>query len=361
MENTDVTPGPATLPAQRPVDAPAKVNNWIAGVHTRWQEITICPAYSRGEAILQRLSGLLTAVSAFTGVGPLGEVLVDTNVPTLGTIMEDLLAPGSARGDYADAENATFSSISRSNLVAALLGAAAGDMNIAGGLRPSYAFAIPSSKVGMGLRTLRTPSRLAGAIPGVLPSPALRAKHDSSWEWSIFPAGCVTEMHCDYHGGYQQILNVTGRKLWLFWPPTARNWSLFAPVRGEANLTTRLMDRLEGMSYLLCDGLMTFTIPPYTLHTVITLTMASHGGTELYHPPSMKDVIPLICQEIAFSKERVIANHNRDEYMEQLTAMEYRKGAWAKAVKTQGDASVREAHKDLLEKLAEFKLLMEAP
>lgn len=97
---------------------------------------------------------------------------------------------------------------------------------------------------------------------------------------SIVPTGKITPPHMDYFSTPMTIYHVHGNKLWLFWPPTAKNISaVFRSNLLEIDShipIARAIAELEGLKILFVSNPVVFQMPAGTIHAVVTLTNACH-------------------------------------------------------------------------------------
>jgi hypothetical protein len=103
---------------------------------------------------------------------------------------------------------------------------------------------------------------------------------DPFWMAVLTPPGCVTHTQSDGIGGCQYVVHFEGEKLWLFWPPSEKNLSLYAHQHGriiKPTMTLESIRQMEGMQvYHLKDTVEAFVIPPNYLHAVISITTSAH-------------------------------------------------------------------------------------
>jgi hypothetical protein len=107
-----------------------------------------------------------------------------------------------------------------------------------------------------------------------------------TWLSSINPRGSITDPHIDYCGCSQFIRHISGRKLWLFWPPTAHNLQVFCKKYVSGTLPEFSMivaiEELENLELLLVDRNKSFVIPSGTIHGVMTFTTSCHTGFKIW-------------------------------------------------------------------------------
>jgi hypothetical protein len=116
-----------------------------------------------------------------------------------------------------------------------------------------------------------------------------KSDHNSllPWAWAscLIPIGAITNPHTDYCGSSQLIQHITGRKLWLCWPPTPKNLDIYVREHfsGLTPLSTEdAIDRLEGLELLLLNDEQTrFILPGGTIHAVLTFSKSCHTGLKL--------------------------------------------------------------------------------
>jgi hypothetical protein len=168
---------------------------------------------------------------------------------------------------------------------------------ITDGMGPNYgdkkipfilaALNIPPHPAGSGNIPVSTPHHLKGSgscshVPGGYPDKTA----------VVSTTGFITEPHWDYHGVPQIVLHASGMKLWLVWPPTEHNiqvasdYLLLSATSIQFTIGTAL-ELLNGLELRLCKEQNDyFTLPPYAIHAVISVTACSHKNklyTEFGH------------------------------------------------------------------------------
>jgi hypothetical protein len=117
--------------------------------------------------------------------------------------------------------------------------------------------------------------------PGYSFNPKIKWTHPS-WSTVFTPAGCITQTHMDGIGSSQYIIHFSGKKLWLFWPPTEANLNFYSPFHlqlSPEDLTLHSIRNMEGLEvYYLEDTVEAFVVPPNYLHAVIAITTSAHSG-----------------------------------------------------------------------------------
>jgi hypothetical protein len=99
---------------------------------------------------------------------------------------------------------------------------------------------------------------------------------------ALVPAGGFTGPHIDGHILHQYQYHVYGLKMWIFWEASAENVEMIQGVYPSTNfdLDTEqqldLIQRLREPEVLIVDSVAEFTVPPFTIHAVITLTPSIH-------------------------------------------------------------------------------------
>ncbi|KAJ7685267.1 hypothetical protein DFH06DRAFT_1157992 [Mycena polygramma] len=115
-----------------------------------------------------------------------------------------------------------------------------------------------------------------------------------AWESAgICPAGWISGIHIDHAGAAQQMVHCGGKKLWLFWPPTALNlewWGRRHPVELDLKLVPAAIEALDGLTVVLVEDRCSFILPPFSLHTVISFSAAAHVGIMFVHDAFWPDV-----------------------------------------------------------------------
>ncbi|KAF8325598.1 hypothetical protein F5887DRAFT_1085355 [Amanita rubescens] len=144
------------------------------------------------------------------------------------------------------------------------------------------ALTIPATKAGLGKFSL-TAGPFEGSADHVY---ECQKDKQPAWLSSINPRGSITDPHIDYCGCSQIVQHISGRKLWLFWPPTTHNLQLFCNkyVSGTS-LTFSMMtaiEEFENLELLLVEDSKRFIIPSGTIHAVITFTTSCHTGFKIW-------------------------------------------------------------------------------
>ncbi|KAF5348135.1 hypothetical protein D9756_010729 [Leucocoprinus leucothites] len=123
-------------------------------------------------------------------------------------------------------------------------------------------------------------------------------KHDSPWLHAYIPGGSITWPHIDTFTDSQYTAHFTGRKLWLFWPPTPENLKAvcLASFQGEGHQIDprKAIESLTGLETLLVenDSRICWIMPPGTIHCVFTFSrIATHSGFNVNHFDLWKDAI----------------------------------------------------------------------
>lgn len=144
------------------------------------------------------------------------------------------------------------------------------------------ALTIPATNLGLGKCSL-TAGTFEGSADHVY-----ECKKDKipTWLSSINPRGSITDPHIDYCGCSQVVQHISGRKLWLFWPPTTHNLQLFCKkyVSGT-NQTFSMMtaiEEFESIEILLVQDREIFVMPAGMIHAVITFNTSCHSGFKLW-------------------------------------------------------------------------------
>lgn len=134
------------------------------------------------------------------------------------------------------------------------------------------------------LRTLKIESPLE--FSGHSPTNFVRKDENKfhPWDGVVVPMGSITQCHIDEWALSIFFLHVSGRKLWLIWPPTVENLKTYAKdvtTTGKLLTVTEAIDRLDGLQllYLENSDQISWNFPPGTLHAVITFSpVATHVG-----------------------------------------------------------------------------------
>jgi len=102
------------------------------------------------------------------------------------------------------------------------------------------------------------------------------------WYGVLTPAGAISHPHIDYHGASQLMHHISGRKLWLTWPATARNMKMLLDRElrdGNPIETVEAIEVLEGLEVFLLDETQeAFYLPSGMIHAAISLSTCCHAG-----------------------------------------------------------------------------------
>jgi hypothetical protein len=103
---------------------------------------------------------------------------------------------------------------------------------------------------------------------------------------TVSPPGAVSVFHSDTTICSQYMGHITGYKLWLFAPPTPSNvdYMYRHPHDGPRNEAevAKMVENLQGLSYLIANDPVAFALPPGTLHCVLTFQGSSHVCVNFY-------------------------------------------------------------------------------
>jgi hypothetical protein len=119
---------------------------------------------------------------------------------------------------------------------------------------------------------------------------------DLGWETAAIPMSSVTPCHLDQWGMSIFMFHISGRKLWMFWPPIPKNLEIYAKhVTSTGTLLSIevAVAALDGLQllYIADDSQPSWCMPPGTLHAVITFSpLATHGGFYLAQACDFKKV-----------------------------------------------------------------------
>lgn len=173
------------------------------------------------------------------------------------------------------------------------------------------ALTIPETKGGLGKCSL-TAGPFEGSRSHVYEN--FEGGKRPAWLSSVNPRGSITDPHIDYCGCSQFIRHISGRKLWLFWPPTPHNLKVFCEdyVCGTTHgfSMTVAIEKFEKLEVLLVDSSKSFVIPPGTIHGVMTFTTSCHTGFKLWGFDGFSTAKDLFNINFEVSKDR----SNLDDY-----------------------------------------------
>lgn len=110
-------------------------------------------------------------------------------------------------------------------------------------------------------------------------APTKVLKDDSSTTFT--PKGHVTYPHEDPFAAMNVFYHLSGRKLWITWPPTPFNLEKVWTKRTDTNMLDIefWVEELEGMEALLVEEEgSSFSAPPFTIHACLSVTKSAHTG-----------------------------------------------------------------------------------
>jgi hypothetical protein len=93
------------------------------------------------------------------------------------------------------------------------------------------------------------------------------------------------------------MIHVSGKKLWLFWPPHEGNLERIthlSPQLDDLEPTAALLsvlEKLEGLEILLVEEPVEFIIPPFTIHAAISLQPSLDCTAYFLHLPDLEEVV----------------------------------------------------------------------
>ncbi|KAF4611162.1 hypothetical protein D9613_006451 [Agrocybe pediades] len=135
------------------------------------------------------------------------------------------------------------------------------------------------------------------------------------WEAVAVPMGAVTVCHADDWMLSIYFLHVSGRKLWLLWPPTSENRDIYTcHVLKNGHLMTieKAVQQLDGLQLLYVEEghHLTWNFPPGTLHAVITFSpTATHVAFYVARCPDLHYVDETLHQWMemhdSFARKRI--------------------------------------------------------
>ena len=130
---------------------------------------------------------------------------------------------------------------------------------------------------------------------------------DKIWTTTFTPPGAITHSHMDYYGRHQYFVHLFGKKLWLLWPPTAKNLEIFSNfhTRLSAHDTTiRCIGELEGLQLYYCKPGEVFVLQPNVIHACMCFATSSHTGTWVWALDTMSEAMRMIDWGINWLKLR---------------------------------------------------------
>ncbi|KAF8957987.1 hypothetical protein BDZ97DRAFT_1924122 [Flammula alnicola] len=129
---------------------------------------------------------------------------------------------------------------------------------------------------------IKIPEEISSEQPNVVHQGESGANgQDATWESIICPRGALTPCHVDDWVVSIFIGHLTGKKLWLFWPPTPKNISTYTTSILSDDPQLKISDgirSLTGLEVLLLDEeQLAWVMVPGTIHAVITFSkIATH-------------------------------------------------------------------------------------
>ena len=265
-------------------------NRWILNEYTVWNTVPITnihQTYERGRDILAKLlkfPDMITHGTAMKHVHLLPDA-VDKHMdsePELRDVIYDLMQGKKASISKVNFEFGSHAShISIFDVLASVC--QAGDPGKFSGALLG-ALTIPESKGGLRRFSL-TAGPFAKSANHVYEHYQKEDMEMPMWLSSLNPRGSITDPHIDYCGS-QFVRHISGKKLWLFCPPTTHNLEVFCKKYKcrtilDFSMATAIKE-FEKLELLLVEDGKSFVIPAGTIHGVITFTTSCHMGFKLW-------------------------------------------------------------------------------
>lgn len=234
--------------------------------------LNLLPRAIDGLAILNRLLSCPTSIPIFDDFIPFKDVY-DREAPTYSHIIADLLHADTV--DVVDQGlRCVVEGVKKEQILASWLeGPYARKVDDT--IRLYSILDLRFQREGSGRCSIKVPKNFT--VDGIMEKENGR----DVWGTSMCPAGTLTDIHFDYCGPAQFIVSVRGRKLWLLWPPTAKNlhwWKAHHTRAANGTSTIAAIDALENLQLLFMNEKSSFILPPYHFHAVLTFEASAHCG-----------------------------------------------------------------------------------
>lgn len=263
-------------------------NDWIRPLRDEWgrEPLKFLPRAADGLKILDRLIALPEEIQRYDNFVPF-ESVYDGQEPTMAHVMADLESIPMEHLSIIDQglKSVAFG-LSKAQLLAAWFRAPY-IREFKATNRLYSILDLPFQKEG---------SRLCGIkVPASVLELGIEEKVEGvkSRGSSVCPAGTLTDIHKDFSGSGQLMVSIEARKLWLIWPPTAKNlewWTAYHTRVASSTLTLDAIEAMEGLRILYHKGKMSFLLLPYHFHAVLTFEASAHCGMAIWRLDWWKDI-----------------------------------------------------------------------
>ena len=155
---------------------------------------------------------------------------------------------------------------------------------------------------------------------------AQSSQGDPSWMSVLTPPGSITHTYSDGIGSCQYMVHFKGEKLWLFWPLSEKNLSLYAHQHGKIRKPTMTLEsirQMEGMQvYYLEDNIESFVIPPSYLHAVISFMTSAHTAAYFCGYDYFDELTRMMSWFLQWAKDFSVIGHTMEESCQALKQLQ---------------------------------------
>ena len=262
---------------------PHSLNDWLKVLCKRWTEPPLAsfPHSAQGSRIFDALLSLSHEIPLFPTMEATQEIYSAFRVPTMEHIITDIITLPQDTLEVIDvAADSIIPGLSKATFIAAMIMSHSAEWTPSSRMYSIHS--LPCQPSGTLQCQLKIPNtfkdRAIVETDGRVPR----------WVSSVCPAGTLTNIHVDYHGSAQLMVNVTCDKLWLLWPPTESNllwWNSRHTRVSHGDTVCDAIAQLEGLELLHANGSQSFVLPPYHFHAVLTFEASAHLGVTLWGFP----------------------------------------------------------------------------
>lgn len=157
------------------------------------------------------------------------------------------------------------------------------------------------------------------------------------WLSTLTPPGAISHTHMDHYGSMQYFTHIEGKKLWLLWPPTPQNLSLFSAhhkQRATDNCTLDCIHGLEGLQLLyLDDEETTFVLKPNTLHACLSFTQCVHTGVQVWDYELFDSSFVMMEWGLKWIKSGILSDQPRVALEQEIGALKFEIIQWETLIK----------------------------
>jgi hypothetical protein len=293
------------------------VNIWVTDLRN------IAPNYSVGLEILRCLCAKREPIGILESHGP---IIADVQ-PTLERVCEDYLAMApETEANITDSTTPLYSTISKAKFLANFLrshGIERWDERA----HTVNALSIPASKEGIGACRIDTQAHIPDALLWKVRNTHKRIKNlPIALSSTLSPPGAVTALHVDTTIASQYIVHIEGLKLWIFAPWTPNNIEQMLPHRvalyGDPLEVVRRLENMENLQILIAEEPIAFTLPPRTIHCVMTFKPSTHTGVSYFDPQLTTKMQGFLTEELEAMQQSHPDNHIYFGTMEEVVELE---------------------------------------